>query len=333
VREPGSSAVLLPQTGEPSRIRYHRFRDYLHHKYGRRIQKISLDAGFGCPHREGADHRQGPGCIYCENAAFSPHSRPEQRLPPLDEQLARGIRFGEKRYRARGFFAYFQAYTNTYGPVGLLEERYNVIRGFPEIVGLAVGTRPDCADGAVLDLLESFSQDYEVWVEYGLQSGHDTTLDRMQRGHTVEDFLRAVERTSHRPILICVHVILGLPGESHDDMMETARLLAGLPIQGVKIHHFHVIQCTPLADSYLRGEYRPLEYSEYLRCVCDFLELLPWPITIQRLLGEAPHDILLAPKWGKNKESVLEEIQIELESRGSHQGIRTRGRRIESERQ
>lgn len=329
----GSSAVLVDMKGKASKTRYHRFRDYLFHRYNRRIHKVSLDAGFGCPNRHGIDRRQGPGCVFCKNAAFSPQARPEQRPPPLDEQLARGIDFGRKRYGARGFFAYFQAYTNTYGPQELLEERYSVIRRFPEVVGLAVGTRPDCADGEVLDLLESFSQNYEVWVEYGLQSGHDATLDRIRRGHTVEDFLRAVERTSLRAILMCVHVILGLPGETHDDMMETAKLLARLPIQGVKIHHCHVIRGTPLADNYCRGEYRPLEYAEYLRCVCDFLEHLPWPITIQRLLGEAPRDILIAPKWGESKERIHEAIQAELESRGSHQGILTRGPRLESVKQ
>ena len=313
------------KNGTP-KTRYHRFRDYLLHRYNMRIHKIPLDAGFGCPHREGIDHRQDPGCIYCENAAFSPHARSGRYPPPLEEQIARGIRFGRERYRARGFFAYFQAYTNTYGPLEVLEERYGVLRRFPEVLGLAVGTRPDCADEAVLDLLESFSRQYEVWVEYGLQSANNRTLERIRRGHTVEDFLGAVERTARRRILVCVHVILGLPGETHDDMMNTARVLAGLPIQGVKIHHCHVVRGTPLAESYVRDDYQPPAYSEYLRCVCDFLELLPWPITIQRLLGEAPRDLLLAPAWGENKEKVLSDIEIELARRGSHQGIRTGGR-------
>lgn len=315
----------------PTSIRYHRFRDYLQRRYGRRIHKVPLDAGFGCPHRPGDDHRRGPGCVYCENAAFSPNARPGQPPPPLEEQLAQGIRFGRKRYGARGFFAYFQAYTNTFGPIGLLEDRYDVVRGFPEVIGLAVGTRPDCADDAVLDLLESFSQDYEVWVEYGLQSGNDRTLDRIRRGHTVEDFLRAVERTAKRPILICVHVILGLPGETRTEMMRTARLLADLPVQGVKIHHCHVIRGTPLAESYRRGDYEPLGFDAYLCCVCDFLEHLPWPITIQRLLGEAPRDLLLAPRWGEDKGRVLAGIQAELERRGTHQGAlaKAQGRRGE----
>ena len=161
-------------------------------------------------------------------------------------------------------------------------------------------------------------------MEYGLQSAHNRTLDRIRRGHRVEDFLGAVERTSPRPIQICVHVILGLPGETHEEMMQTAELLAGLPIQGVKIHHCHVIRGTPLADWYRKGEYHPLGYSEYLRCVCDFLEHLPWPITIQRLLGEAPRDLLLAAGVGKDKGGVLAAIQNELKRRGTRQGTRSR---------
>jgi radical SAM protein (TIGR01212 family) len=238
----------------------------------------------------------------------------------VEEQITRGIRFGRKRYRAGGFFAYFQAYTTTYAPPEALRERYEVIRRFPEVVGLAVGTRPDCVDEAVLDLLASYAGDYEVWVEYGLQSASDATLERIRRGHSVEAFLQALTRTASRPILICVHVILGLPGEGHEEMMETARLLAGLPIHGVKIHHCHVIRGTPLAEDYLQGRYAPLEYSRYLACACDFLENLPWPITIQRLVGEASPELLLAPDWGQDKARVLRDIQTEMERRGSYQG-------------
>ncbi len=326
VTEPSDPAVPAARTEDPPGALYHRFREDLRQRYGKRVFKISLDAGFGCPHREGVDHRGGQGCIYCQNAAFSPHVPSGGPPPTLEEQLSRGIRYGRQRYGARGFIAYFQAYTSTFGPVELLEERYAVIRGFPEVVGLAVGTRPDCADDPVLDLIASFSEAYEVWVEYGLQSAHNPALERIRRGHTVEDFLDAVERTAKRPIRICVHVILGLPGETHAEMMQTAELLARLPIQGVKIHHCHVIRDTPLAKSYQKGEYRPLAYEEYLGCVCDFLERLPWPITIQRLLGEAPRDLLLAPAWGRDKSRVLREIQAELERRGTRQGIRAEQR-------
>lgn len=310
---------MSSESREPH-LRYHAFNSYLRKRYRGRIQKIPLDAGFGCPHRAGKHHRQGEGCIYCSNAAFSPQTRPA--TPTVKEQLALGIRHGKKRYRARGFIAYFQAYTNTFGPLDLLRERYDRIRGFPEIVGLAVGTRPDCVDESVLDLLESYSDSYEVWVEYGLQSAHNETLARIRRGHSVEDFLWAVERTARRRMLVCVHVILGLPGESREEMMETASLLAGLPIQGIKIHHCHVIRDTPLAHEYQRGSYRPLEYEEYLDCVCDFLEYIPWPITIQRLFGEAPKELLLAPAWGQTKSGILQDIQKELIRRGSRQGMK-----------
>ena len=239
---------------------------------------------------------------------------------PLNEQLALGIKHGRKRYRARRFIAYFQAYTNTFGSPDLLKGRFDIVKDFPEIVGLAVGTRPDCVDEPVLDLLESYCEDYEVWVEYGLQSAHNETLTRIRRGHSVEDFLRAVERTARRRMLICAHVILGLPGESREEMMETARLLAGLPIQGVKIHHCHVIRDTPLADEYRSGCYRPMEYEEYISCVCDFLEHIPWAVTIQRLLGEAPKELLIAPSWGQAKAGILKDIQKELVRRHSHQG-------------
>ncbi len=299
--------------------RYHNFNDYLFKQYRKRIQKISLDAGFGCPHKEGQDQRQGAGCIYCENTAFSPMSQPHPL--PLEDQLALGIKYSRERFGADGFIAYFQSYTNTYGSLKDLKERYNIIRKFPDVVGLAVATRPDCISESVLDLLESFSEDYDVWLEIGLQSAHNQTLARIQRGHSVETFLQAVDQTSGRPINICPHVILGLPGEHHSNMMETAMILADLPIQGVKIHHCQIIQGTPLAEMYLKGEYRPLTLSVYLKYLCDFLEYLPWPITIQRLFGEAPLHLLLAPRWRLKKARLFEKIQQELARRDSHQGL------------
>jgi uncharacterized protein len=302
-------------------LRYNSFQRYLRRRYGGRIQKIPLDAGFGCPHRPGEDRRQGEGCIYCENTAFSPRS--VSTPPPLRDQIERGILQGTRRYRPLGFIAYFQAYTNTLGSPEMLRERYDVIREFPEIKGLAVGTRPDCVDEAVLDLLQSYCSEYEVWVEYGLQSASDATLRRIRRGHGVDAFLRAVERTAVRRLLVCVHVILGLPGEGPREMMETARLLAGLPVQGVKIHHCHVIRGTPLAEEFESGRYRPLDYEQYLSLVCDFLEILPWPVTIHRLIGEAPAHLLLSPKWDRAKSDFLRDVQQELTRRGTAQGVRS----------
>ena len=301
-------------------LRYHAFRDYLQRRYRRRIQKVPLDAGFGCPHRAGPDGRGGAGCIYCENAAFSPHGR--HPPAPLEEQLAHGIRHGRERYGASGFIAYFQAYTNTLATLEVLRERYDVIRRFPEVVGLAVGTRPDCVDPSVLDLLAGYSADYEVWLELGLQSAHDATLERIRRGHTVEASLRAVREAATRPLLVCAHLILGLPGEGHAEMMETARQVAGLPLQGVKLHHCHVVHGTPLEEAYRAGAYRPMDSSTYIQYICDFLEHLPWAVTIHRLVGDAPRDLLVAPLWSRDKGRVLRGIQEELARRGSRQGLR-----------
>jgi len=299
-------------------LRYHSFNQYLQGKWGYRIHKIPLDAGFGCPTRLGRS-RAGAGCIYCENSAFSPQSR-HAVPPPLREQIRAGIIHGSGRYKAKGFIAYFQAFTNTYAPLHVLRERYDVIRGFPEIRGLAIGTRPDCVSDGILDLIESYSKEYEVWVEYGLQSASNETLHRIRRGHTVEQFLDAVDTTTQRNLLICVHVILGLPGEGHTEILETARLLAGIPIHGVKIHHCHVVRDTPLAEWYREGRYQPPEKAEYITWVCDFLEQLPERILIHRLLGDAPQGLLIAPAWAQDKTEILKEIQAELERRGTHQG-------------
>jgi radical SAM protein (TIGR01212 family) len=301
-------------------FRYNSFNRYLQDKWGCRIHKIPLDAGFSCPNRH-SQSRTGAGCIYCETSAFSPYSR-NSTPPPLREQIRAGILHGSRRYHAKGFIAYFQPFTNTFAPLHVLRERYDVIREFPEICGLAIGTRPDCVDDEILDLIESYSKDYEVWIEYGLQSSSNQTLLSIRRGHTVEQFLEAVQKTAQRTILICVHVILGLPGEGRKEILETARLLAGIPIHGVKIHHCHVIRDTPLAEWYLQGTYQPPAKEQYIDWVCDFLDLLPERILIHRLLGDAPRRLLLAPMWAQNKTNVLEEIQAELARRGSLKGIR-----------
>jgi radical SAM protein (TIGR01212 family) len=302
-------------------LRYHSFNDYLKKKWGCRVQRIPLDAGFGCPHRLGEHNRFGKGCLYCEIASFSPQGSLAQP-PPLRDQICEGIRRGKSRYGAGRFIAYFQAFTNTYAPVPVLKERYDIIEEFPEICGLAIATRPDCVDEEVLDLVESYSDRYETWIEYGLQSADNETLARINRGHTVEQFIAAVGKTARRNISMCVHVILGLPGEKREQMLATAGLLARLPIHGVKIHHCHVVKGTELAGWYLAGRYRPLEWSQYVSLVCDFLERLPWSITIHRLVGEAPSGVLLAPRWALGKHEIVGEIQSEFDRRGTFQGAR-----------
>jgi len=199
-----------------------------------------------------------------------------------------------------------------------------VVRGFSEVVGISIGTRPDCIDPAKLDLIESYSEHGTmVWIEYGLQSASDRTLERINRGHTLDRFLEAVEMTRGRPIRICVHVILGLPGETAKEMLATADLLAGLPIHGIKLHNLHVVSGTRLAEEYEAGRYRPPELDQYVRIACDFLERIPGEVTIQRLAARARPESLIAPAWSADNRRIIEAIQDELHRRNSFQGIRS----------
>ncbi|MFQ5912866.1 MAG: TIGR01212 family radical SAM protein [Nitrospinota bacterium] len=301
--------------------RYRSLSSYLRERFGERVQKVSIDAGFTCPNRDGT--KATGGCTFCNNRGFSPPARVEPR--EIAQQIRQGVAFLRHRTNARKFLAYFQAFTNTYAPVEVLRERYGVIREFPEVVGLVIGTRPDCVPEETLDLIAEFAEGYHVWVEYGLQSASDRTLEIINRAHPVADFADAVERTHRRAkagldLHTCAHVILGLPGETREDMLNTARFVASLPLDGVKIHLLHVLRGTPLEAQYRRGEFRLLEMEEYAGLVCDFLELLPPEMVIQRLTGEAPEEFLVAPRWCLDKNKVFAAIQAKLERRDAYQG-------------
>jgi hypothetical protein len=249
---------------------------------------------------------------------FSANSR--HTPAPIEEQVEQGMAFMRKRYKAEKFIAYFQAYTNTYAAIDTLRTYYDAALGFDDIVALSVGTRPDCVPEPVLDLIASYRDTHEVWVEYGLQSIHDTTLSRVNRGHDYAAFLDALERTKRRGIKICAHVILGLPGESHDDMMATARAIAEMDIDSLKIHLMHVLKDTPLEKDLAEGRFKPLEFDEYINLVCDFLEFIPPDISIQRLTADGPREILLAPKWATQKRKTIAAIEAEFTRRNTHQG-------------
>ena len=305
------SAVLF---GEE---RYRSFNRYLREIFGCRVQKIPLDAGFTCPNRDG---KVGfGGCIYCGSRGSGTGAY-KNRIP-LGEQIRAGIEGGKRRFGECKFIAYFQAFTNTYALLERLKSLYDEALRHQEIVGLSIGTRPDCAPDEVLDLLEEYARRCHLWVEYGLQSAHDHTLELINRGHNVAQFVDSVERTKGRGINICAHTILGLPGETKEEMMATADLVASLELEGIKIHSLYVLKETKLAEMYQRGEFRLLELDEYVSLVCDFLERLPPDMVIQRLTGEAPRDLLVAPPWSPEKMAVLGKIDAELERRGSYQGI------------
>ncbi len=301
-------------------LRYYSFSHYLRRRFGCRVQKITLHAGFSCPNRDGT--AGVGGCTFCNNTGFSPNTRVEPAS--IRRQLEDGIAVARRASKARKFIAYFQAYSNTHAPLAHLASLYEEVWPVEGVVGLSIGTRPDCVDAAKLDLIAGYVPRGEVWLEYGLQSTHDATLAAVNRCHTYADFVRAVEMTAGRGIRICVHTILGLPGETREMMLETHERLAELPIDGIKVHLLHVMKNTVLAGQYSRGEIRLLQRSEYAELVCDVLERLPARVVIQRMHADAPADVLVAPQWCLDKPGVLAEINAALARRDTWQG-RLRG--------
>lgn len=297
--------------------RYRDYNTYLREIFGERVQKISLDAGFSCPNRDGTISTKG--CIYCDSRGSGTGAMVNSKMG-LEDQIINGIKFAETKYKAEKFIAYFQAFTNTYGPVSRLRELYQSALNHKGMVGLSVGTRPDCIDHDILDLLSSFQKDYLVWIEYGLQSAHDATLSRINRGHDVVCFENAVHMTKKYGINICAHVMLGLPGEDHDMMMETARFVSALPIDGIKIHSLYLTKGTAMAELYSNGEYTCLEREVYIETLIDFIELLPPEMVIQRLTGDPNPSELLAPQWSGEKTLNLRLINKRMEERDSWQG-------------
>lgn len=296
--------------------RYRALSSHLRHRYGAAVRSVTIDAGFTCPNVDGTVTTGG--CVYCDNRSFSPN----RRLPrvTVGAQLDRGIMILSRRYGAERFIAYFQAGTNTHGPVEKLRRLYDEALSDPRVVGLAVGTRPDSVPDAVLDLLEDFARRVPVSLELGLQTIHDRSLDWMNRGHHADAFFDAVDRCRGRGLDLCAHVILGLPGESREDMLATANVLAGLPVEGVKIHNLYVVKDTPLEEMYRAGEVAMLTLDEYVQVVCDFLERLSPDQVIHRLSGDAPPDYFVAPSWSLDKPALLRAIDAELKRRDGWQG-------------
>ena len=301
---------------------YYSLRDYLKGKYGRRVQKITVSLPFTCPNIDGT--KAYGGCTYCFSGTRPAHLSPSV---PLKTQIEEGIRRAKERYSKNIlFFVYYQSYSNTYGEKDYLKSIYDTALEFDEVVGIDVGTRPDCAPEWVLDLLESYTEKgLEVWVEYGLQSANFKTLRFINRAHGVSDFVDAVLRTKRRNLKVCAHIILGLPFEDKEDMLETGKLLSALPIDGVKIHPLHIIKGTKMAQQYLNGEFEVLTLEEYAERAADIIEILPPNVVIHRLTGEVEEDRLIAPDYCtyKKKLEVTKAINEVLEKRGSYQGCKS----------
>jgi len=314
VKEPTKPNRVIPRWNPGNR--YYDLNTYLRNIFGCRVQKISLDAGLSCPNRDG--RIATGGCIYC-NQRGSGTGAFKKGLS-ITEQLMAGKEFLSQRYKAQKFIAYFQSFSNTYGPYERLKSLYEEALAVEDIVGLSIGTRPDCIDESILSLLEDYAKDSLVWIEYGLQSAHDRTLKLINRGHDVNTYKKAVEATKNRGVKICAHVILGLPYEDRGDMRATAKAIAAMGIDGIKIHLLYIVKGTRMEKLYLEGSYRCLEQEEYANLVCDFLELIPPSMVIQRLTGDPHPDELVAPEWSLRKNETLSRIKEILAERDSWQG-------------
>jgi hypothetical protein len=286
------------------------------HRHGQRVHKLAIHAGFTCPNRDGT--RGWGGCTFCNNASFSPNARGE---PDVAAQIAAGRAVLARRTGARRFLAYFQAYTNTYAEVERLDRLYRQALGEPGVIGLSIGTRPDCVPAPVLDLLARYrAEGHEIWLELGLQSAFDHTLERVNRGHGFAEYRSAVRAARARGLPVCTHLILGLPGEGPVEALASLERVLDLGTDGLKLHPLHVVKGTRLANDWRAGGYRPLEMDDYCRTVADMVERTPLDVVFHRLTGTASEGILLAPRWCSRKWAVLNGITRELARRGTWQG-------------
>jgi uncharacterized protein len=302
-----------------SEQRYNRFGSWLRRRFGTRVHKVSVDGGFTCPNRDGT--LGWGGCTYCSNDSFRAYGADAAR--PMEEQIRNGIDFLARRYRAEKFLVYWQNHTNTYAPVGYLEDRFRrSLSVDSRIAGMTIGTRPDCIEEEKLAMIERVAAGRYVCVEYGLESVFDETLRRVNRGHDFACFQDAVRRTRNRGFDVCTHVILGFPGESRDQWLSYADALNNLAVDFVKIHHLHVVKGTPLAKEYLHRPFPVFSLDDWVTFVCDFLERLRPSIVIQRLFGWAPEAFVIAPRWNVERSRALQAILSELERRDSRQGKR-----------
>lgn len=277
---------------------------YLRKRFGEPVHKISVDAGFTCPNRDGSIGRGG--CTFCNNTSFSPNSR---KSIPLETQISNGREVITRRLGAKLYLAYFQAYTNTYDSIEVLKARYERALAQDDVIGLCVGTRPDCVSQAVLELLASYrDQGYEIWLELGLQSSFDSTLERVNRGHGFADYLRTAKAARALGIPVCTHLIVGLPGESYRHAEITLQRVIDAGCDGLKLHPLHVVKGTRLANEWRRGEYAPMEIQDYIKQVAQLITLTPKEIVYHRLTGTASAKILLAPQWCSGKWRVMNGI-------------------------
>ncbi len=307
----------LPDFHLQTGMRYRSLNTYLREYFGGKVYRVSVDGGFTCPVRDGT--KGWRGCIFCNIKSFTPEYA--GRAKPIAEQVREGAELVKKFKKAKKIMVYFQPYTNTYGEAEHLRELYyEALSAHPDVVGMFIGTRPDCLPDDVIELLDEINRKTFLVVELGLQTANPRTLEIIKRGHTVEDFILATQKLQRKGIRVLVHVIIGLPGDGREDFVRTAELLSDLGVFAVKIHPLHVVRFTELEVWYKQGKYTPMSLDEYVDYAVEFLEHLSPSILVARLTGEAPDKFLVAPDWCRNKFEVLNRIQGRLEELNTYQG-------------
>lgn len=298
--------------------RFNDFSTYFRKKFSERVQKVSIDAGFTCPNRDGTRGRGG--CTYCNNKTFSPTYCNLEKS--VSAQVEEGIQFFAKKYSSMKFLAYFQAYTSTYAPLEELKLLYEEALRHPKIVGLVISTRPDAVDSVLLDYLAELSRRVYVMIEFGLESHLDKTLETINRGHSFAESVWALEQTAMRGINNCVHLILGLPGENHNDWLQQARVISQLPVDNLKLHQLQIHRKTLLERQYERNpeKFHMFAVDEYVELIVDYLEVLNPKIVVERFVSQAPDEMLVAPKWGLKNFEFVAKVEKRLAERDTWQG-------------
>jgi uncharacterized protein len=295
--------------------RYHTLNYFLRNKFGDKVFKISLDAGFTCPNRDGSVSTGG--CIFCSPRGSGDFAGTCSDLIHQFEEVKEMM---NKKWKNGKYIAYFQAYTNTYADVATLQEKYYSVLNLEGVVGIAIATRPDCLSTEVLDLLEKIAEEKYLWVELGLQTIHQDTADIINRGYSLDTYIKAVKELKKRKIDVVTHVILGLPGEGNEDILQTVDFVANTGTQGIKLHLLHLIKETQLVDLHEKGQLRIMDMGEYTDLVADCIERIPEDMVIHRITGDGPRETLIEPKWSLKKWEVINAIEHLLMDRSTWQG-------------
>ena len=295
---------------------YYDYGTWIRSRFPFRVQKISVDAGFTCPNRDG--RLSTGGCIYCDNRTFNPSYC--QRQDSITRQLEAGKQFFARKYPEMKYLAYFQAYTNTYATIDRLRQLYEEALQVEDVVGIVIGTRPDCVSDALLDYLEDLNQRCFLIVEYGVESANDDTLRRINRGHTFEQSRLAIEKTHQRAILTGAHIILGLPGEDAAENLRQASVISALPIDILKIHQMQIIRGTRLADEFEQKPFHIYSIDEYIRLIAHYIQRLRKDLILERFVSQSPKEMLIAPHWGLKNHEFTDLLNNFLKAHDIHQG-------------